>query len=476
MSEQFIGKIIAGKYRVDSRLGDGVYFGRHSFTEKPVILKLLAATADQELAARFTDDARAASHISHPNFLGITDFGTDSAGDLYTAFEGVEGETLAAALERDQQVPEAIALDIAGQIAAGLSAGHNAGLIHGDLSPDSILISYRPDGSKQAKVFNFGAENALNSTADLAYLSPEQCSGAEFPDQRSDVYSLGVILYEMLAGERPFVGETAADLMRKHAEEPPPPLAAFRSDLAPGVEPIVVKALSKDPAMRFQSADDFAEALGLQQVALNSAPAATPVNNLWKTAFVVLAGISLLSVFLIYATSVTQTDPTTVLQPDANGQPVQPINPATGAEEQSLAAMPGALGLDGNTNTMTDPVPGGDGYNPWANGGVPPAGAPMQPGGTVTVAPGQSPFMSDANCIMQPSGLLLCPVPVTPTPTPKATPTPKTPPANANTAPAATPTPDSKPAPPKASPTPAKPAADKPKPAAAKPTEGDSGQ
>src|SRR5687768_8211438 len=121
MSEQFIGKIIAGKYRVDSLIGDGVYFGRHSFTEKPVILKLLPANTDQETAARFTSDARATSHISHPNFLGMTDFGTDQSGDLYTAFEGVEGETLAAALERDKQVPAAVALDVAKQIAAGLS-------------------------------------------------------------------------------------------------------------------------------------------------------------------------------------------------------------------------------------------------------------------------------------------------------------------------------------------------------------------
>ena len=112
----------------------------------------------------------------------------------------------------------------------------------------------------------------MTSIPDFEYLSPEQCNGAEFPDQRSDVYSLGVVLYEMLAGERPFVGETAAEMMRKHAEEPPPPLAAFRNDLAPGIEPIVVKALSKDPAMRFQTADEFAEALELQQVALNSVP------------------------------------------------------------------------------------------------------------------------------------------------------------------------------------------------------------
>ena len=150
-------------------------------------------------------------------------------------------------------------MDVAKQVAAGLSAGNKAGLIHGNLNPGNILISYPADGSKQAKVFNFGSDNAMTSIPDFEYLSPEQCNGAEFPDQRSDVYSLGVVLYEMLAGERPFVGETAAEMMRKHAEEPPPPLAAFRNDLAPGIEPIVVKALSKDPAMRPSDADVLCE-------------------------------------------------------------------------------------------------------------------------------------------------------------------------------------------------------------------------
>jgi serine/threonine protein kinase len=477
MSEQFIGKIIAGKYRVDSHLRDGVYFGRHSFTEKPVTLKILpaAAATDQELSARFTNDAKAASRISHPNFLGMTDFGTDQSGDLYAAFEGVEGETLTAALERAKQVPAAVGMDVAKQIAAGLSAGHNASLIHGNLNPDNVLVAYSPDGSKQVKVFNFGSENAMTGPLDFAYLSPEQCSGAEFPDARSDVYSLGVILYEMLAGELPFSGETAAEVMRKQSEEPSAPLSAFRDDVPGGIEPIVLKALSKDPELRFQTADEFADALELQGLNLGTEAASAPVNNLWKTAFVVLAGISLLSVFLIYATSSKQTDPTTELQSDANGQPVQPINPATGVEEQSLATMPGAItDLNGtNNNTMPGTLPGGDGYNAWANGGAPPPGAPIGAGGqTVTVPNGQSPFMADSGCIMQPSGLLLCPVPVTPTPTPKATPTPKSPPANANTSPAGTPTPEAKPLP-KATPTPAKPATEKPKPTATKPPNAD---
>jgi len=166
-----------------------------------------------------------------------------------------------------------------------------------------------------------------------------------------------------------------------------------------------------------------------------------------ETAFVVLAGISLLSAFLIYGTSTKRTDPTAFLQPDANSQPVQPINPATGVEEQNLAMMPGAL-TDSNTNSsMSQPpgtLPGGDGYNPWATGIAPPPGGPpanTPPGGQVyTIDPNNpSPFMPPD------SGVILVPVPAN-TNTARPTPTPRTPPANANTgaantAPKATPTP-----------------------------------
>jgi len=228
--------------------------------------------------------------------------------------------------------------------------------------------------------------------------------------------------------------------MLKHTEEAPPPLSSFRSDLPPSIEPVILQALAKDPDLRYQTADEFGDDLtrvASNQPALAAAAAAGSANNIWKTAFIVLAGISVLSLFLIYATSSKQTNPTTVLQPDANGQPVQPLNPATGAEEQNLSAMPEIISNSNSANAMPGTVPGGDSYNPWATG-APPAGAPPQtyigPGGTtVNIPPGQSPFMQDmpAGCTMTPSGLLLCPV--TPTPTPKQSPTPKPPAANANT-------------------------------------------
>jgi len=197
-------------------------------------------------------------------------------------------------------------------------------------------------------------------------------------------------------------------------------------------------------------------------------PVAEKNQDPWKTAFIVLIGVVLLSAVLIYSTSSRRTDPSTVLQTDANGQPVQPLNPASGVEEERLAAMPAdAVTSNSNLSTVPGQVPGGDGYNPWANGGVPPAGAPKvgTGGGYVTVPGGGSQFMPP-ECIMQPSGIYLCPVPTNTNASVKPIPTPRNNSANANVqaspspaTPKATPTPAVKPSPTprtKATPAPAK--------------------
>jgi hypothetical protein len=176
----------------------------------------------------------------------------------------------------------------------------------------------------------------------------------------------------------------------------------------------------------------------------------------WKTAFIVLIGIVLLSGVLIYSTSSRRTEPTMALQTDANGQPVQPLNPATGVEEERLAAMPADAISNANVSTIPGQLPGGDGYNPWANGGKPPPGAPVGPGGGYMTIPngGGSQFMPP-DCILQPSGIYLCPVPVNAnTATVKPSPTPKGNAANANVQVAATPGAAATPAPAKPTPTP----------------------
>lgn len=495
MDDALLGKTIADKYRIDSLIlaGDrgNLYDARHVMMDRHVAIKILPwkLAEDRGVVSRFFDQAKSASRINDPNILNVVDFGTDAAGTAYTVYENAGGETLREMLARNGQLPVELALGIVRQIALAFSAAHGEGVIHGNLSGENVFVAGTETGSARVKVLDFGSANALEDTngqpvgVKFAYLAPELCAGSETADARSDIYSLGALFFEMLAGEPLFSGSKPTDVMMRHIEEPPPPLVAFRRDLPPAVEPIVIKALAKNPEMRYQTADELIndiDAASNDAVNVQVAAASAGSNNIWKTAFVVLAGISLLSVFLIYATSVKQTDPTTQLQPDANGVPVQPINPATGAEEQNLALMPGMLPeAISNSNMMSQPpgtLPGGDGYNPWGAGTAPPPGAPPM----TYVAPGGQVYTFDPNnpsqFMPQEGGVILVPVPAnTNTAAAKPSPSPKTPAANTNTNTAAPAAPKSTPEVKTAKPS-SMPAKTPEKPAGNKPEAGDAGQ
>ena len=459
MINDVVGKLVADKYRIEGLIREGesgdLYAGRHEVLDKPVTVKILPAALaiDARWVKRFIDEARAVSRLTHPNILNITDFGTDARSVSYAVFEPIDGQNLGETGELDEDR----ALQIARQIAAAVAAAHDKNVIHGALDPKKIFAN-----ADAVKVYGFGGGPMhVERGADPRYLAPEQCTAFPAADERSDVYSLGVILYEMLSGAVPYDGATAADILAKQNSGPPAPLTAFRPDLNPEIEPIVLSAMAVGSDRRYPNMAAFAEdleilsgRLGVPAKAAAAAASGNPKRNIWQTAFVVFAGISILAVALIYATSVKKTDPTTQLVADASSLPVQPIGPATGAQEESLAKLPPMTAeeiMAAATGQTPDMVPGGDGYNAWANGGLPPAGAPLagstvgvpfnnqgipptgyvQPGGQVyTIDPnGGSQFMPPDG------GVILVPVPVNTNTAVKPSQTPKTPAGNTATQP-----------------------------------------
>jgi serine/threonine-protein kinase len=274
MLDHFIGQTLADKYRIDSVMRDGGAFGRvyratHLLMDKSVTVKILAPAlaVDENIVKRFSHEARAVSRIAHPNILNVTDFGADKTGATYIVFESADGATLLRdEIIREGALPFERAASIARQIAAALVAAHAGGTIHRGLTSENVLLMRAPDGAELVKVLDFGAfaegendsANGASSTRNLEYLSPEQNASVAEADERSDIYSLGVIFYEMLAGEVPYAADNATDLLLKQAHNPPAPLSAFRDDLSAAIEPLILRALAKNPDLRYQTAAEFA--------------------------------------------------------------------------------------------------------------------------------------------------------------------------------------------------------------------------
>ena len=410
MTDQFIGKILADKYEIEeiireSDLGN-IYRGTHLLMEKTVAIKILAPALaiDESIVNQFSVEARTISRLSHPNILNVTDFGKDEDGTVFIVMEDADGKTLEDLIRDVGALSVERAVRITRQIAAALASAHAGGISHLSLTSEKVLITEMANDTELVKVLDLGSFNSLYSSDPdsdeslerLPYLSPEQCSEETDPDARSDIYSLGIIFFEMLVGEVPFMADNSTDLMLKHAQVPPPPFAAFRDDIPDEVEPIAIRALAKNPDMRYQTASAFAEDLA---EAMNMDSEDTPLvipkvdsaaagangkNNLWKTAFIMLAGVSILAFGLIYWTSVKRTNPTTV-QIENTGSPVQPLNPPIGAAEQNLPDMgqyPYGKELTLDDARLTPGDVGGIPNPIWDRGGNP------QPGSVPLGAPG----------------------------------------------------------------------------------------
>jgi serine/threonine-protein kinase len=276
-------KTFNNRYRVDGRLGDGgmaiVYCGTDTLLRRRVAIKVLRDqyATDDDFVRRFSYEAQAAAKLSHPNIVNVYDFGREDSA-YYIVMELVDGSTLAELLQHDQLLPEPVAIDYAIQIASGLAYAHRQGLLHRDVKPANILVTK----DDVVKLSDFGiaravSEHTLGVTqpgmvmGSVAYISPEQAQGKEL-DERSDLYSVGVVLYQMLTGALPFSGETPVAVALKHVSEPAPAIDPRKAGVNPAVAAIVARLLRKDPAERFASATELASALREARERPQSAP------------------------------------------------------------------------------------------------------------------------------------------------------------------------------------------------------------
>lgn len=431
--DTLIGQTLAGKYRVDEFLSEGgmgtVYRGTHILMDKTVAIKVLhpALAADDIIVARFSREARAASRLSHPHALSVTDFGESEDGVVFLVMEFLNGRTLKEVVRGEGPMSLPRVVEIMRQVCGALEAAHAENVVHRDLKSDNIML-LDVGGGDWVKVLDFGiakiqesggqdpeltAPNLIIGTPQ--YMSPEQCSQASEIDSRSDIYSLGIILYEMLAGHVPFMGDSPTAVMMKHLQDEPPNLLDERSDVPQAVGQVVARTLSKKPEDRFQTAGELSESLALaaatevtsetsasggterierdtnrivvptgsneaprhtiedeydeetvvrpspalvapvEYEAVAPQPAPPPDNsNSWKLALIALAGVIVIGgvlYALMGSRPSAQDQQTPPLTVDPNSQPVQSAAPPTGQSEQGIAPNAPAPAANANANT-----------------------------------------------------------------------------------------------------------------------------
>jgi formylglycine-generating enzyme required for sulfatase activity/serine/threonine protein kinase len=269
MADQFPQKF--GKYKIVKEVGRGGFADVYKAVDIPlnraVALKFLEPRLLREptFVERFQREAQLAANLKHPNIVIIHEFGWE-AGAAYLAMEFLEGRTLKEVVLEERALPPRRIVNIVGQIASALDYAHGRGLVHRDIKPSNVMVG----ADDHVTVMDFGIAKAATHTALTTtgkifgtpeYMSPEQAEGVEEPDTRSDIYSLGVVVYEMITGQVPFSGTTPLSIIRGHADKPPPRPSKVNPAVSPAVEAVLLKALAKKREARYQSVGEMAAAL-----------------------------------------------------------------------------------------------------------------------------------------------------------------------------------------------------------------------
>ncbi len=279
ITDPLIGTVLAGNYEILEVLGQGgmgvVYRGKHSLMERIVAIKMLLSQliSDTNSVKRFQQESKAAARLKHPHIIDVYDFGISPAGQPYIVMEFLEGTPLADLIKKEGQIGVERSIKLIAQACDALDHAHKQGVVHRDLKPSNIVLTQYDEEKDYVKVVDFGVAKLievgnnnegqrLTQAGEVCgspvYMSPEQCMGQDL-DARSDIYSMGIVLYETLTGKLPILGKTMVDTMSKHISEAPVPFNEARPDLyiPERLEWVVLKAMAKDPAQRHQTMEEF---------------------------------------------------------------------------------------------------------------------------------------------------------------------------------------------------------------------------